>query len=185
MRNEFISIIGLLAIALLLGCGAGGASNENRHQSAIRYHEERLASIRNPIQAKWYKDILSRLRATKPGTISKPQVASATLLKRKDGTYGLFVFWLEDHPTVDAVELEIKGDGTPLTLPIPEQELKQNESAAKDTIVFGCEYHWDEMSPIQKKLESMTNAPGLRVRLLQTNRPLTEWVLPDVVKPQG
>jgi len=81
------------------------------------------------------------------------------------------------------VELEIKGQGTTLTLPIPEQELKQNESAAKDTIVFGCEYHWDEMSPIRKSLDAMATSTGVRIRLLHATRPSTEWVLADVVKP--
>jgi hypothetical protein len=85
------------------------------------------------------------------------------------------VFWIENNPSIDGVELQFSSQSNPAVIPIPEQELKQIRTVAKDTIVFGSEYDWEETSEFRKSLDRITNAKELKVRLLRAKAPVTDW----------
>jgi hypothetical protein len=92
------------------------------------------------------------------------------------------VFWIENHPSVNSVEFRFSNQSSPAIIPIPEAELRQIQSEAKDTIAFGCELDWGNTSELWKNLEQISSAKDLKVRLLHANKPMTDWGPVDFYK---
>lgn len=175
MKTSVVLAVGILGLTCLSGCSAGNQSVEARRDFAIRLNTVKSASITNVVQSKWTSDILSALRSANTKSINKPQIASAVLVGRKNGTYGLFVFWIENYPSADGVELRLSKETSPIKIATPETELKQIQAEAKDTIVYGSEYGWDKTSELCKSLEQTTSTKGLELRLLRADKPVTDW----------
>ena len=178
----FVFSLGILGLGLASGCLASEKSFEAKREFAIKFNRERLASTKNEVQRKWITDILSSLTETNYNSISRPIIASAILAKGKNGNYGLFVFWIEDYPSVDAVEFRFSSRVPPETIPIPEVILKQNLAAGKDTVVFGSEFQWKATSELWNILDSMTSAKDLEIRLMQAKAPVSRWFPVTVYK---
>ena len=155
---------------------------ETRREFAIQFDKDNLASSKNEVRSKWSKDILSALALVNVTAIDNPKLASAVLTKGKNGNYGLVVFWIENHPSVNGVEFQFNNQSSPVIIPIPEVELKQNQSAAKDTIVFGGELQWEDASEIWKSLDQISSAKDMQVRLLRDKVPVTDWFPVDFYK---
>ena len=182
MKKHVILTIGILALFLLSSCSADDRSFETRRQFAIQSNKEHLASTKNEVRVKWEKEILSALASADAKSISSPKIASAILGNGKSGTYGLFVFWIENYPSVDSVELRLDSQSTPIIIHIPDVELKQMRVVAKDTIVFGSEYEWSELPEMSKTFEQITSPKGLEVRLLRAKAAATDWFPVDFYK---
>jgi hypothetical protein len=182
MKKYVALAIGILVLTFFSSCSAGDRSFQNRRDFAIQFNKNQLASTKNEVQAKWEKDILFALASTDTKTINSPKVSSAILVSRKNGAYGLFVFWIENDPSVDGVGLRLSNQSSSVIIPIPEQELKQIRAMAKDTIVFGSEYDWPTTSELSKSLDQITNAKDLKIRLVRAKAPLTDWFPVDLYK---
>jgi hypothetical protein len=172
----------VLCIELLSGCAAGDRAFEARRDFAVRFNKERMASSKSEVRTKWNEDILSALSLVDSTNFNKPRLASAILTKGKNGAYGLFVYWIENSPSVDGIEFQVQQRGSPLVIPIPEIELKQLRAEAKDTIVFGSENDWRETTEAWKTLDQIASAKDLKVRLLHGKVPATDWFPTDFYK---
>lgn len=182
MKRSSLLVICALSVSVISGCSAGDQSLEARRAFAVRFNTDKLASGTNVVQSKWSTDILSALKSTTSASLSSPRLASAVLVGRNNETYGLFVFWIENRPSVDGIEFRFSSQLPSEILPIPEAILKQNQAAAKDTIVFGGEFDWKETSEMSKRLESLNSTKGLSIRLIRGNTPVTGWFAVDFYK---
>ena len=187
-RTTFVAIkraalaIGMLSLFFLSSCSAGSQSAETRRDFAVRFNQGQLVTSKNEVHIKWSKDILAALGITDPKNIGSPKIASAILSKGRNGTYGLFAFWIEDQPSVDGVEFRFSDQSVPAIASIPEPELKQIRATAKDTIVFGFEYDWKATSELPKGLDQIASANVLKIRLLRAKAPATDWFPVDFYK---
>ena len=182
MKYYLTLIISISVLWLFPSCSSN-STVEARRQFAIKFEKENwAASSKNVVRSKWSKDISSALISIDTKTINNPRMASAVLAKGKDENYGLIIFWIENHPSVDGVEFQFNSQSSPVIIPIPDAELKQNQSAAKETIVFGSELQWEDTSEVWKSLEQITGAKDLKVRLLRDKAPVTDWFSVDFYK---
>jgi hypothetical protein len=176
MKTLVLLAIGVLGLVFLSSCSQSNRSVQTRLESAIQYNTERLASTKNQIQSQWISDILSALKAVNIKFIEHPQLASAVLVGRTNGSYGLLVFWIEKYPSVDGVAFRFNKESPhPVMLSISETELKRMRAQAIDTVVFGNENDWQQPSEVCRSLDEITNTQNLQIRLLRTNVPVTDW----------
>ena len=174
--------VGVLALALFIGCSASDRSLEARRSFAIQFNKQNLASTTNAIQSKWTKNILAALESLDIKAIKNPKLTSAILVGRKNGTYGLFLFWIENYPSVDGAELRFSSRSSPVILQTSDLEMKQIRAQARETIVFGSEYDWEEGSDVWRSLEQVVGPTGLEVRLLHAKSPATDWYPVELYK---
>lgn len=73
------------------------------------------------------------------------------------------------------MELRIGSQGPAVTIGIAEPQLQQNQSMAKDTIVFAAEYEWGATSECLSEVEQHLRSKDIEVRLLRSNVPITQW----------
>jgi len=175
MSGRFVLTVAVLALGFSLGCSARDRSVERRRSFAIQFNKQNLISTTNAIQSKLSKDILAALELLDIKAINNPKLASAVLVGRKNGTYGLFLFWIENYPSIDGAELRFSSRNSPVIVQTSDVEMKQIRAQAKDTIVFGSEYDWDEASQLWRSLEQIASPAGLAVRLLHAKAPVTDW----------
>lgn len=172
----------MLNLSVLAGCSAGDVSFETRRDSDINFNKQRLSSTKSPVVSKWSRSILSTLETVNATNILNPRLASAILAKNTNGTYGLFVFWVENHPSVDGIEFVFARTHSFSTNVVLAIELKQVLEEAKVGIVFGSEEDWKDTAEMWKCLELINSTHDLKVRLLREKIPATEWFPVDFYK---
>jgi hypothetical protein len=178
MQNYAVLAVGILGLGLISSCSAGNRSFESRRQFAIQHNRERLASSKNEVPKKWSEDNLSALASINDKAVSDPVLTSAILAKGENGAYGIFVFWIEDYPSVDGIEFRLSEEGSGIVVPISDSKLKRMQADARDTIVFGMEYDWEETpetTSLLKSFEQIVSTKNLKVRLMRGNTPVTNW----------
>ncbi len=175
------SMSAIISLIFLSSCSSNTAFNARR-DFAIQLNQESLNSSKNTVRLKWSKDVLLALDSTDVKNVTNPKLASAIFAKGENGSYGLFVFWIQNVPTIDAVELQFDDKTDSIVIPIPELELKQNQSTAKQTIVFDCELQWESTSALWKNLELLNDSKKIKIRLISSNKPVTDWFSVDFYK---
>lgn len=121
---------------------------------------------------------MSALASINDKAVSDPVLTSAILAKGENGAYGIFVFWIEDYPSVDGIEFRLSEEGSGIVVPISDSKLKRMQADARDTIVFGMEYDWEETpetTSLLKSFEQIVSTKNLKVRLMRGNTPVTNW----------
>ena len=171
-----------LSFSLLLGCSPSEKSFKARRDADIRFNTQRLNSTRSKVVLKWSQDILSALETVNSSNILKPRLASAILAKSTNGVYGLFVFWIENYPSVDSIEFAFHEPQSAITNVRLSIELKQVQGEAKVGIVFGSEDDWRGETEMWKHLEEIVTTNNLKVRLFRDKAPVTDWFPVDFFK---
>ena len=179
MKITTTFIVAIVGLPLLFGCSPARQSFETRRDVAIQSAKDGLVTFTNVVPTKYNKDNLSALISIGDGIIKTPLVSSAVLVRRSGATYIFFVFWIENYPSVSAIELKLNNQIQPIIIPTDASQTKLNEKDAETSIVFSSEHTWDKTSELWKGLEEMTNTNELVVRLLSANKPVTDWYAVD------
>jgi hypothetical protein len=179
--KSLITFVGVISLAVLSGC-TGRYSFEARKEFAIQFEQRVLASTTNRIQVKWRNDILSALASTDSKTVKSVKLVTSFAVERTNDTFGLYAWWIEMYPSVDGVELRFNDQQSPAILLTSEIELTQNKQVAVDTIVFGNEFEWQDLSTLNIRWNQITNSKNVEIRLLRTKMPVTDWVPVDIYR---
>src|SRR5665213_1665512 len=106
MNNRIILILALLGLALGCSCSETNESLEDRKQNAILFIQQYHSASKNPVQAKLARDVLAALKSANVTTLKNPLVPTAVIVQDENQACRLHLFWIEDHPSIDAVELK-------------------------------------------------------------------------------
>ena len=175
LKTVFIST---LILVLCCSCAGRKGAVEARRQKAIEDIQQYHLSSKNPVVAKSSGTVLFALQSASIVTLKKPTVAYAVLVEDRNKSFRLHVFWIEDHPSVDAVEFKYRKNLTPTVLPIPAMDLRYNESQSKRTVEFSTGYEWRAASGFAASVGQL-NPRELEVRLFRKKNPVTPWIRVD------
>lgn len=159
---------------VLCACSKHNAAVETRRQHAIERAHQDLNS-RSLIFRQCGTNILSTLLSANAVKLKTPAFASAAMGRDQDGEYRFYVFWLEDTPTVDGVELRLEKTNSTVIIAMPASEKEENVKASKVSVVNVANWRWSTTNNIWKKLEEISDVSDLKVRLLKTGTGVTEW----------
>jgi hypothetical protein len=170
---------------VLLGllCGAGCQSRdsiEKRLQTSIEFEHRRPKDT--PAMKKASDQILAVLQSSTKSTLKTPAVGAAFMgLERNK--YRMFLFWVEENPTIDAVELNFAG--ITATNAISKYSMDSNKMEAEGHVVFLAIFNWEKDSELWSELAKVKKDNPLKIRLLRGNEPRTslypvEYVIVNV-----
>jgi hypothetical protein len=109
-------------------------------------------------------------------SLKDPQLVSAVMSK-DNNKYGLFVFWLEDDPSVNGIELSFESNLDIEYMPLSEIDLRECKRASKDTIVLGASFEWSSGSDIFSFLERGANTGTVKVRMAhKQKKSVSNWL---------
>ena len=121
------------------------------------------------------------MNASNVKTLGQPEIASAwicSVLNRtnlnKIDHFDLFVFWIENRPSVSRLEFSLPGLVSNIELPISDADAKDNKTVAEQSVVFTARNQWMKESEIGNILDN-TDGKSLKVRLLRDEKPVTDW----------
>ncbi len=175
MRIQSIYIsIGLALVALLCGCSTYKNSIEAKRQFAINRQQHVFIHSKSPIFRQWGTNILSMLSSADTDTLKHPHFASATIGRDRDNEYRLYVFWLENKPSIDGVELRLSKTNS-VMLDVPASDAKENEKTSKVSVVMVASWIWSGTNNIADKLDKVNDVSDIKVRLLKNGSPKTDW----------
>ena len=182
MKIQVALIVGWLALAC--SCSPKVLSVEARRQNAIHEVEGVLAqngSSNDDTVSQHARAVLDALNLANADSLRKPVVARAVFQQVLHFPSGfpvppceLFVVWIEDQPSVIALELKCQ-DNPSMVFPIAPPDLNGNLMSARRTVVFGAHQSWASISDFEKTLGAVNGTNDLQVRLLRDGTPETEW----------
>lgn len=182
MKTTVKIIFEIVSLSLLVGCSPDDRAFEARRDFAIQSARDGLTAFTNVVPTKYNNDNLAALLSLSNGIARTPKVSSAIMVCRGAEKYHLIVFWFENHPSINALELKLHNQGQPVVIPIEESQTKLNEKDAEKTIVFSMEDVWDKTSGLWTDLEGISSTNDLMVRLLRAGAPVTQWHAVDFYK---
>lgn len=134
--------LGAIALVLFVGAAllAAHAWRQWRRADALA---KKLAHTKTGVIGSWGphpRDIVEEAlaRALSRATVSslrRPQIAIAVVLNGQRN-HNLVVYWLEDEPTVDAVEITTPGGEVLGRLAVPAEYQKQNVASGSEYVLF-------------------------------------------------
>lgn len=177
----FILVVTLLGLALVCSCSEGDQSLEGKRQYAIQVIEQYHSASKNPFMAKSAHDVLSALRSSSVASLKRPPVACAEIVQDEKRACRLHLYWIEDSPSIDSVELK-HGDNHSIIFQIPDTDVKANRNESQHTVVFTTGYNWDGITGFAEEMSHLDGATDLSVRLLLAGKPVTGWAPVDFYK---
>jgi hypothetical protein len=175
MKSSSIILSCAIMVVVLCGCSMHKDDIEARRQFAIDREKQVDINARSPILRKWGTNTLSVLLSTNTLTLKTPQFASATMGRDQNGEYRLWVFWLEDKPSVDGIELRLAKTNSTVIIPISISDREENIKSSKVTIVMVARWIWHNTDGVWSKLEKISDVSDIKVRLLKAGNPVTKW----------
>jgi hypothetical protein len=191
MKRQTIAMILILTLPMISGCIPNRESTENRRVGSIHFVQKNWIRSGHELPIKYGQDILATLKASNSQTLKQPEIASAYLdglatynnLNQLDH-FDLFVFWVEDRPSVDEVEFSFPSlnSNIEIELPISDADAKDNLMAAKQSVIFTARNQWKKGTEIGNMLDNLTDGKNLKVRLLRDKKAVTEWYPVSFIK---
>lgn len=176
MRIQSISVLSCtLAFMVLCGCSMHKSAVEAKRQYAIEHMRQTYLKSSGPIFRRFGTDIFSALSSANAVTLKTPRCASAAMGRDQDSEYRLYVFWLEDRPTVDGIELRLDKTNPTAIIGVSTSDTEENLKANKVSVVMVASWIWSSTNSICKKLEKISDVSDIKVRLLRAGTPITEW----------
>ena len=99
-----------------------------------------------------------------------------------NGEYRLFVYWLENSVTVTGVELYLGKTNSTLVIPISAHEREQNMKARHLSVVRAVSWKWEVSEGVWHNLDQITHVSDIRIRLLRSNKAISDWHPPVFYK---
>ncbi len=182
-------MIVLFALLLTSGCILNRESTENRRVGSIHFVQKNWIRSGHQLPMEYGRDILATLEASNVQALKQPEIASAFLdgmatytnLNQVDH-FDLFVFWVEDKPSVDEVEFSFPSLNSNIELPISDADAKDNKMVAKQSVIFTARNQWKKGTKIGNMLDNLTDGKNLKVRLLRDKKTVTEWYPVSFIK---
>jgi len=174
----------LLAL-LLVACSAGRPSVESRRKASVEVLEKHYASSTNPVLAKFAKDVLGSLQSPDHGSLEQPSIAFAVLVRDKDGSCRLHLTWIEENPSIDAIEVNYSDTTPSFVSTLSEEERSSHRADAKAMVHFSTGQQWSKDTQTAAAIARMANSHQLRVRLLRSSKPITNWFSIAVYSAEG
>jgi hypothetical protein len=175
LKSKTIFILSSIAAVMVL-CGSSkhDATIEARLQHNIdRCHQDLRA--RFPIWRGCATNILSALSSANAVTLNTPRVASAAMGRDQDSEFRLYLYWLENTPSVDGAELRLNKTNSTVIITISVSDAERNMKDSEISVVFAASWIWSNTNSIRKKLENIDDVSNLKVRLLRSGKPETDW----------
>jgi hypothetical protein len=159
----------------LCGCTSHDSDVEARRNFSVKHVQQAFVNARSPMFCRWGTNILSVLSSVNALAIKGPLFASATMGRAQDGEYRIWVFWLEDRPSVDGFELLLAKTNSTVIIPISTSDREENMKSSKVAVVMVARDIWHNTDDIWNKLESIKDVSVIKVRLLREGAPVSEW----------
>jgi len=93
----------------------------------------------------------------------------------RDSEYRLYVYWLEDAPSVDGVELSLAKTNSTTILAVSTSDTERNIKDSEVSVVFVASWIWPSTNSIWNKLEKISDVSDIKIRLLKEGSPITGW----------
>ena len=164
----------VIVILMLCGCQSQGDTVTARIQHNVDRCNQDFRS-KSPIWRQFATNILSAVTSANELTLKAPRFASAAIGRDDDGEYRLHVYWLEDVPSVDGVELLLSKTNSTGSIAVSSSNTERNLKDSKVSVVFTADWIWSSTNAIWNQLEKINDVSNLKIRLLKTNNPVTEW----------
>jgi hypothetical protein len=161
---------------LLCSCDGRAQTIMQRRDTAIQnLNEYYVRRDAGPLWSRTANKSLVALTNATAKSLEKPLLTSAILVQRTNQSVRLSVHWIASAPAADEVELDV-GDGlNPLTIPIEANNIKDNESQAKRSVIFYAGFGWKSGDNVARRLNAVTSPIHLKVRLRRSNTTVTQW----------
>lgn len=175
MRKKTNCILYCAAVFIALcGCQSHNKAIEARLQHDIdRCHQDFRS--RGLILRQFATNILSAVTSANVFTLKTPQFVSAAIGRDDDGEYRLHVYWLEDVPSVDSVELALSKTNSTGIIALSASDKERNLTDSKVSVVFMAYWIWSSTNGIWNQLEKVDDVTNFKVRLLKADKPVTDW----------
>lgn len=175
MRTKTIYVLSwVVTVMMLCGPQSHGADVEARLQHNIdRCHQDFRS--RSLIWRQFATNILSTVLSANEVTLKTPQFASAAMGRDDDGEYRLHIYWIEDMPSIDSVELLLAKTNATAILTVLTSDAERNVKDSKVSVVYMAHWIWSSTNGIWNQLEKIDDVSNLKVRLLKGGHPVTEW----------
>ena len=167
-------LICTLAICCLLGCSSHEARLEMKRQFAIDRARQDFNS-RSVVFRRIATNDFVALSSANVVTLKTPQVASAAMGKDEEGEYRLWVFWLENKPSIDNIELSWSKTNSSVIIPVAESDSKENVKTSDVSVVMVGRWVWSNTNNIWSKLEKIDDVSEIKIRLLKGSETKTAW----------
>jgi hypothetical protein len=164
-----------LAVIILCGCSGHETAVEAKRHYAINHVQQAYLNARSPIFRRWGTNILTALSSANVVTLKTPRCASAAMGRDQDGECRLYVFWLEETPSADGVELRLDKTTATTTIAVSPSDTEENVKASKVSVVNVASWIWFNTNSISSKLEKISDVSNLKVRLLRAGAAITDW----------
>jgi hypothetical protein len=151
------------------------AAVEAKVQFATKHVQLAYLNGRSPIFSRWGTNILMVLASVSPDALKEPQFASATMGRDQNGEYRLFLFWLEDKPSVDGLELCLSKTNATATVPMAADDISENRKSSEVSVVMRASWIWSSSNSICAKLEDIKDVSSIKLRLLRSGSPVSGW----------
>jgi hypothetical protein len=162
MDSRVILVVAMIGLALGCSCSKTDQSLEEKRQNAIQVIRQYHSATKNPVQAKFARDVLAALNLANVATLKKPLVATAVIVQDEKQACRFYLLWIEDFPSIDAVEFKY-GVNPPIIFQIPDADLETNLSESKRTVVFTTGYNWGSGTDFA---ENMSRSPARMISVL-------------------
>jgi hypothetical protein len=187
MKINILLTLVSLGASLVSGCSSEALTANDRKQNVLQ--QLRVTDAKMPpgeTNATQVDGVLLKaLDAATVDSLRQPVIASSELWELlhvptgsasdpKFGPCRLFVHWLEDQPTPDAVEIKYRTN-SPTILPIDGLELNGERMAAKHSVLFGAHYSWASIVDFEAAFGPVAGTNDLQVRLRRDSQPVTDW----------
>lgn len=169
------AVVCTLGFLILCGCSGHEAAVEAKRQYAVDRVQQAYLNARSPVFRRWGTNILAALSSASAVTLKTPRCAAASMGRDQDGECRLYVFWLEETPSADGVELRL--DKTTSTIIIAESasDTEENVKASKVSVVKVASWIWSSTNNISNRIEKISDVSNLKVRLLRAGVAITDW----------
>lgn len=178
----------ILAVAVVFGllntgCTSQQRSLDRRRLDAIELIEKHHLDRSNPFMDRQARETLNGLLSSTAESLKKPCITFAGL--NRNGALTLLVTWVEDSPSVDAVEYRI-ANGRTLSLVIDEEEKAELRKQAIGTVQFVKLQKFESDSAITRSFGAAGGMLSIDVRLRTSKQPATDWfpvwIWPSIVE---
>jgi hypothetical protein len=120
-------------------------------------------------------NIFSALLSVDATSLKTPQFASATMGRDQDGEYRLYLFWLENAPSVDGIEIRLDKINSSVIVVESAYDKAENLKASKGSLIMAASWVWSYTNSVWDKLDMINDVSDLKVRLLTKGNPVTQW----------